>query len=66
MCSDQVQKLSEDRSQSIATLESTEKKLLDVRKSSLQLKESLEGSQSKVEQGRVALAELQIGLERER
>lgn len=66
MCSDQVQKLSEDRSQSIATLESTEKKLLDVRKSSLQLKESLEGSQSKVEQGRVALAELQIGLESER
>lgn len=66
MCSDQVQKLSEDRSQSIATLENTEKKLSDVRKSSQQLKESLDRSQSKVEKGRVTLAELQIGLENER
>ncbi|KAI8545437.1 hypothetical protein RHMOL_Rhmol07G0039500 [Rhododendron molle] len=66
MCSDQVQKLSEDRSQSIATLGNSEKKLLDVRKSSQQLKESLDRSQSKVEKGRVTLAELQIGLENER
>lgn len=66
MCSDQVQKLSEDRSQSIATFGNSEKKLLDVRKSSQQLKESLDRSQSKVEKGRVTLAELQIGLENER
>lgn len=66
MCSDQVQKLSEDRSQSIATLGNSEKKYLDVRKSSQQLKESLDRSQSKVEKGRVTLAELQIGLENER
>ncbi|XP_058221678.1 E3 ubiquitin-protein ligase BRE1-like 1 [Rhododendron vialii] len=66
MCSDQVQKLSEDRLQSLATLGNSEKKLLDVRKSSQQLKESLDRSQSKVEKGRVTLAELQIGLENER
>ncbi|PSS24116.1 E3 ubiquitin-protein ligase BRE1-like [Actinidia chinensis var. chinensis] len=66
MCSDQVQKLAEDRFQSLATLENTQKKLLDVRKSSLQLRESLERSQSKVEKSRVGLAGLQIDLEKER
>ncbi|GFY92696.1 histone mono-ubiquitination 1 [Actinidia rufa] len=66
MCSDQVQKLAEDRFQSLATLENTQKKLLDVRKSSPQLRESLERSQSKVEKSRVGLAGLQIDLEKER
>ncbi|XP_057492355.1 E3 ubiquitin-protein ligase BRE1-like 1 [Actinidia eriantha] len=66
MCSDQVQKLAEDRFQSLATLENTQKKLLDVRKSSQQLRESLERSQSKVEKSRVGLAGLQIDLEKER
>ncbi|GFS39294.1 histone mono-ubiquitination 1 [Actinidia rufa] len=66
MCSDQVQKLAEDRFQSLATLENTQKKLLDVRKSSQQLRESLEKSQSKVEKSRVGLAGLQIELEKER
>ena len=66
MCSDQVQKLAEDRFQSLATLENTQKKLLDVRKSSQQLRESLERSQSKVEKSRVGLVGLQIDLEKER
>ena len=66
MCSDQVQRLAEDRFQSLATLENTQKKLLDVRKSSQQLRESLERSQSKVEKSRVGLVGLQIDLEKER
>ncbi|XP_059633890.1 E3 ubiquitin-protein ligase BRE1-like 1 [Cornus florida] len=65
-CSDQVQKLAEDRFQNSATLENTQKKLLDVRKSSQQLMWSLEESQSKVDKNRVGLAELQIELEKER
>ncbi|KAA8550078.1 hypothetical protein F0562_001762 [Nyssa sinensis] len=66
VCSDQVQKLTEDRFQSSATLENSQKRFLDVRKSSLQLRESLEESQSKVGKSRVGLVELQIELEKER
>uniref|UniRef100_A0A5B7BUQ2 E3 ubiquitin protein ligase n=1 Tax=Davidia involucrata TaxID=16924 RepID=A0A5B7BUQ2_DAVIN len=66
ICSDQVQKLAEDGFQSSATLENSQKRLSDVRKSSLQLKESLEESQSKVDKSRVGLVQLQIELEKER
>lgn len=65
-CSDLVQKLAEDRIQSSLALENTQKRLLDVRKSSLQLRETLEELQSKIDKSRVDLAELQIELEKER
>ncbi|KAJ9563155.1 hypothetical protein OSB04_008315 [Centaurea solstitialis] len=65
-CSDQVQKLSETRVQKTAALENTQRRLQDVRRTSQQLTESLEESQSKVDRSRVSLTELQIELERER
>lgn len=66
LCSEQVQKLQENRIQSSATLENNQRRLLDVRKSSLQLRESLEESHSKLDRSRLGLAELQIELEKER
>ncbi|XP_044493657.1 E3 ubiquitin-protein ligase BRE1-like 1 isoform X3 [Mangifera indica] len=65
-CVDQVQRFTEDRFQNSVTLENTQKKLLGVRKSSVQLRESLEESQSKVDDCRMALMKQQIELERER
>ncbi|KAF5470011.1 hypothetical protein F2P56_010564 [Juglans regia] len=66
ICSEQIQKLIDDKLHGSFTLESTHKKLLDVRRSFQQAQESLEESQSKVEKSRVELVELQIELERER
>lgn len=66
LCSDQVQKLSEDRIQSSVSLEVTQKRLLDVRKSSQQLRDSLEESQTKLNKSRAGLAGRQIELEKER
>ncbi|MBA0762518.1 hypothetical protein Gotri_012117 [Gossypium trilobum] len=65
-CSDQVQKLGEERFQKSVSLENTQKRLLDMRRSSHQAKESLEDSQLKIEKSRAALVELQIEIERER
>ncbi|KAL5794940.1 hypothetical protein ACOSP7_003534 [Xanthoceras sorbifolium] len=65
-CSDQVQKLAEDRFRDSITLENTQKKLLDVKRSSLQVRESLEELQSRVDKSRLALMELLIELERAR
>ena len=66
VCSEQIQKFADDKFHSSVALENTQKKLLDVRRSSQQARESLEESQSKVEKSRVVLVELQIELERER
>ncbi|KAJ9128778.1 hypothetical protein P3X46_034484 [Hevea brasiliensis] len=66
ICFDQVHKLKEEKFQNSSTLENTQKRLVDVRKSSNQARESLEDSQSKVGRSRAALLELQIELERER
>ena len=65
-CSDQVQKLTEDRSHDSATLENTQKKLLDVKRLSHQVRESLEELQSKVDKSRLALMGVLIELEKER
>ncbi|KAE8720887.1 E3 ubiquitin-protein ligase BRE1-like 1 [Hibiscus syriacus] len=65
-CSDQVQKLGEERFQKSVLLENTQKRLSDVRKSSHQARESLEDSQLKIEKSRAALVELQIDIEGER
>lgn len=66
ICRDQIQKLAEDKFQRAITLENTQKRLSDVRKSSQQAREALEESQSKVDRSRMGLSELQIELERER
>lgn len=65
-CSDLIQKLAEDRGQNSLALENTQKRFLDVRKSSQQLRETLEEWQSKIDEVRVDLAQLQIELEKER
>ncbi|GAV90855.1 zf-C3HC4_3 domain-containing protein [Cephalotus follicularis] len=65
-CSDQVQKLAEDRFQNSVNLENTQKRLLEVRKSSDQARESLEELQSKIDNIRLVHLELQTELERER
>ncbi|XP_050237140.1 E3 ubiquitin-protein ligase BRE1-like 1 isoform X2 [Mercurialis annua] len=66
ICLDQVQTLCQEKIQNSVALENTQKRLLDVKKTSNQLRESREDSQSKVESNRAALLELQIELERER
>ncbi|KAH1108652.1 hypothetical protein J1N35_012420 [Gossypium stocksii] len=65
-CSDQVQKLGEERFQKSVSLENTQKRLSDMRRSSHQAKESLEDSQFMIQKSRAALLELQIEIERER
>lgn len=65
-CSDQVQKLAEDRCHHSASLEIAEKKLSDVKTSSVQARESLVELQVKVEKSRFALMESLIELEKER
>ncbi|XP_059451247.1 E3 ubiquitin-protein ligase BRE1-like 1 isoform X1 [Corylus avellana] len=65
-CSEQIQKLADDKLHSSFSLENTQKKLLDVKRLSQQARESLEELQSKVERSRAALVGLQIELERER
>nr|GMD77663.1 E3 ubiquitin-protein ligase BRE1-like 1 [Ipomoea batatas] len=65
-CSDQVQRLAEDRVQNRVTLESSQKRLIDVKKSSQQQRKVLEELQSKVDKSRVDLADQQIDLEKER
>ncbi|KAI3857860.1 hypothetical protein MKX03_016940 [Papaver bracteatum] len=66
LCSEQIQKIGEDRCQTSSTLEKTQKRLLDVRRESQRLRESLSKSHSKVEKIRVTVAELQIELANER
>ncbi|XP_028798888.1 E3 ubiquitin-protein ligase BRE1-like 1 isoform X2 [Neltuma alba] len=64
--SDQCQRLEEDKVQSSATLENTQRRLLDVRRLSQQARETVEEVQSKVGISRVTCMELQVDLERER
>lgn len=66
ICSEQIQKLTDDKLHISFSFENTQKKLLDVKRSSEQTRESLEEVQNKVERSRVALAGLKIDLERER
>ena len=66
MCSDQVQRLAEDRVQKSVSLENTQRRLSDANKSSQRMTKLLEESQSKLARKRDALANLQIELEKER
>lgn len=65
-CLDHVHRLAEDRAQNSATLDNSNKRLSDVKKSSVPVRESLEESQSKAGGSRLSLMELQIELEKER
>lgn len=65
-CSDQVQKMSETRAQKTSALENTQRRLQDIRRTTQQVSDSLEESQSKVDKSRVSLTDLQIELEKER
>lgn len=66
LCSDHVQRLAENRVKLTVSLENNQKKVIDIRKSAEQLRETIEDSQSKVDRHRVDLAEVQIETERER
>ena len=58
--------MSETRGQKTGALENSQRRLNDVKKTSQQLTESLDESQSKVDTSRVNLMDLQIHLEKER
>ncbi|KAM1252238.1 hypothetical protein ACFX13_041110 [Malus domestica] len=66
ICKDHVQKVAEDKLQKQITLENTQKRLLEIRRQSQQLREALAASQSKVGESRKGLSELQLELEKER
>ncbi|KAI3444762.1 hypothetical protein Pfo_001427 [Paulownia fortunei] len=64
--SDHLQRHAEDKVHNAAAGENTQRRMLDVRKSSQQLMGTLEEAQSQVDRSRAFLAELQIELEKER
>ena len=64
--SDQRQRLAEDRAHNAAALEGTQRRLLDVRKTSQLLMGTVEEAQAQVDRSRVSLTEMQIELEKER
>ncbi|XP_042038402.1 E3 ubiquitin-protein ligase BRE1-like 1 isoform X4 [Salvia splendens] len=63
---DQRQRLAEDRAHNAAALESTQRRLLDVRKTSQLLMGTVEEAQTQVDRSRVSLTGMQIELEKER
>ncbi|KAK7395594.1 hypothetical protein VNO78_16158 [Psophocarpus tetragonolobus] len=65
-CSDQLQKLAEDKLQSSVTLENTQKRLSDIRRQSQQVRDTVVEMQSKIGSNRVTRMELQVELEKER
>ncbi|KAG9452990.1 hypothetical protein H6P81_005894 [Aristolochia fimbriata] len=66
MYSEQVGKLGEEGRQSSVAMENIKNKLLDVQRQTQQLKQTLEGSQPKVEKSRQDVVAQQIELENER
>lgn len=65
-CSDQIQRLTEDKIQSSVTLENTHRRLLDVRRSSQQARDTVAEVQSKIGSSRVTCMELHVELDKER
>ncbi|CAA2947102.1 E3 ubiquitin- ligase BRE1-like 1 [Olea europaea subsp. europaea] len=63
---DQIRRFSKIRARRTVTLENTQKRVLYVRKSSQQLRDTIEESQSKLDISTVSVAELQIELEKAR
>lgn len=66
LCSDQIQRLAEGKLQSSVTLENTQRRLLDVKRSSQQAWDTVTEVQSKIGNSRVTRMELQVELEKER
>ncbi|TKY66301.1 E3 ubiquitin-protein ligase BRE 1 [Spatholobus suberectus] len=65
-CSDQLQRLAEDKLQSSVTLENTQRRLSDIRRQSQQVRDTVVEMQSKIGSNRVTRMELQVELEKER
>ncbi|KAI4356680.1 hypothetical protein L6164_000684 [Bauhinia variegata] len=65
-CSDQVQRIVENKFQTSVTLENTQRRLLDVQRASQQARDTVEEVQSKASSSRVTRMELQVELEKER
>ncbi|RDX94706.1 E3 ubiquitin-protein ligase BRE1-like 1, partial [Mucuna pruriens] len=65
-CSDQLQRLAEDKLQSSVTLENTQRRLSDIRGQSQQVRDTVVEMQSKIGSNRVTRMELQVELEKER
>ncbi|KAK7256480.1 hypothetical protein RIF29_29931 [Crotalaria pallida] len=65
-CSDQIHRLADDKLQTSVSLELTQRRLLDARRSSHQARDTLAQVQSKVSNSRVTRMELQVEHEKER
>jgi len=65
-CSDQIQKLVDNKLQSSVGLETTQRRLSDIRPSSQQVRDTVVEVQSKIASSRVTHMELQVELEKER
>ncbi|XP_061355965.1 E3 ubiquitin-protein ligase BRE1-like 1 [Gastrolobium bilobum] len=66
LCSDQIQRLAEDKLQSSVNLENTQRRLSDIRRSSQQVRDTVVEVQSKITSSRVTRMELEVELEKER
>ncbi|WJX75961.1 ubiquitin-like modifier hub1, variant 2 [Trifolium repens] len=65
-CSDQIQKLADNKSQSSVGLENAQRRLSDIRTSSQQVRDTVVEVQSKITSSRVTCMELEVELDKER
>jgi len=65
-CSDQLQRMSDDKFQCSVTSENTQRRLSDIRKQTQQIRDTVVEMQSKIGSNRVTRMELQVELEKER
>ncbi|KAK7373463.1 hypothetical protein VNO80_06872 [Phaseolus coccineus] len=65
-CSDQLQRISDDKFQCSVTSENTQRRLSDIRKQTQQIRDTVVEMQSKIGSNRVTRMELQVELEKER
>ncbi|QCE10905.1 E3 ubiquitin-protein ligase BRE1 [Vigna unguiculata] len=65
-CSDQLQRLAEDKLQCSVTSENTQRRLSDIRRQTQQIRDTVVELQSKIGSNRVTRMELQVELEKER
>jgi E3 ubiquitin-protein ligase BRE1 len=65
-CSDQIQKLEDNKSQSSVGLENAQRRLSDIRTSSQQVRDTVVDVQSKITSSRVTCMELEVELDKER
>jgi E3 ubiquitin-protein ligase BRE1 len=65
-CSDQIQKLDDNKSQSSVGLENAQRRLSDIRTSSQQVRDTVVDVQSKITSSRVTCMELEVELDKER